>query len=123
TSLTSGGLLLRKLDDLDRPLAGQALKQEVRQAESPSQALRQRPLAQRPALTDGRQDLEIALGLPLDIRRSGTVVVHLLNVQYLNTPGPGLSRKTTPWREKISAKSGSCLVCRVGSRMPARPPD
>src|SRR5262249_32662945 len=93
TEALPGGRLLRNLDDLDRPFAGQALEQQVRQSEGHPQSLRQRPLTQGSTLPDGRQNLEVALGLPLDAGRSGTVVVHGLNVQYLNTPGARVSRK------------------------------
>src|SRR5437867_11611384 len=55
--------LLRELDDLDGPLAGQALEQQVGQAERHPQTLGEHPLAQGPALTDGGEDLEVALGV------------------------------------------------------------
>src|SRR5205807_5799027 len=92
----AGGGLLRELDNLDGPFAGQALEQQVRQAESHAQSLGQGPLAQGTALTDGSEDLEIALGLSLHARWSGgTASVHQLNVQYLNMRLAGLSSKTS----------------------------
>ena len=57
--------LPRELDDLDRALLGQALEIEVGQAQGHPEPLGERALGQRLALVDGRQDLEIALVLPL----------------------------------------------------------
>ena len=57
--------LPRELDDLDRALLGQALEIEVGQAQGHAEPLGERALGQRLALVDGRQDLEIALVLPL----------------------------------------------------------
>src|SRR5262249_3291038 len=57
--------LLRELDDLDRSFAGQALEQQVGQTERDAQTLGERSLAQGAALTDGGEDLEVALRVAL----------------------------------------------------------
>src|SRR5712692_7278161 len=63
--------LLRELYDLDGPLPGQALEQQVGQAERHAKTLGERPLAQGAALADGGEDLEVALGVAFHGQAAG----------------------------------------------------